>query len=311
MRQAVESKRHGKIILMGEHSVVYQEPAIALPFKAVNTNVIIQENYKKEIETSTYFGSIEELPDNYLGIKTLITTMIEIFSLEADNFLIKIESTIPIQRGLGSSAAVSIALVDAFDEYFKLSLDDNEKMRLFHISESIHHRNPSGIDTRVIYENKAILYERDQKIITFFPDISAYLVVADTGIIGDTSIAVNKVKEKIAFDKSEVKKIEKLGILTNKTYHSLLADNIKDIGLNMTQAHSILKDLGVSHEKLDHFVNLSINNHALGAKLTGGGLGGCMIALVDSEEKATKLQTILENNGAVATWNFKLKEMTK
>ncbi|HEY4537989.1 MAG TPA: mevalonate kinase [Erysipelothrix sp.] len=311
MRQAVKSKRHGKIILMGEHSVVYQKPAIALPFKAVNTNVIIQENDKQAIETSTYFGSIAKLSDDYLGIKTLIMAMIEKFSLEADNFLIKIESTIPIQRGLGSSAAVSIALVDAFDEYFKLSLDDHEKIQLFHISESIHHRNPSGIDTRVIYENKAILFEKNQKIITFSPDISAYLVVADTGITGDTSIAVNKVKEKIATDDSAVQKIEKLGILTKNTYHSLLVNNIKEIGLNMTEAHKILKALGVSHTKLDQFVNLSINNQALGAKLTGGGLGGCMIALVDSKEKAHKLQTILENNGAVATWKFQLKEMTK
>lgn len=311
MREAVKSKRHGKIILMGEHSVVYQQPAIALPFKAVNTNVIIVENDKKEIETSTYFGSIEGLPDDYLGIKTLIRTMIETFSLVSENFLIKIESTIPIQRGLGSSAAVSIALVDAFDQYFKLSLDDHEKMSLFHISESIHHRNPSGIDTRVIYENKAILFEKKQNIITFSPEISAYLVVADTGITGDTSIAVNKVKEKIACDNTAVKRIEELGILTKRTYHSLLVNNIKEIGFNMTEAHKILKELGVSHTKLDHFVNLSINNHALGAKLTGGGLGGCMIALVDSEEKANKIQTILENNGAVATWKFQLKEMTR
>src|SRR5690606_40682160 len=103
--------------------------------------------------------------------------------------------------------------------------------------------------------------------------------------------------------------LDRLEELTKNVKNFLENNEVIRLGLAMTEAHQLLKLMNVSDEKLEKFVDLSLKNGALGAKLTGGGRGGCMIALVKNIDDAIKLSDLLRNNGAVSTWFYDLKEI--
>lgn len=107
---------HAKIILIGEHSVVYGQPAIALPLPEVKLTVTITKlDSEQQLLDSRYFsGSITEAPENMLGIKTLILALINQFDGQSDGWKMNITSMLPAERGMGSSAASAIAIIRAF-----------------------------------------------------------------------------------------------------------------------------------------------------------------------------------------------------
>lgn len=304
------TRAYGKIILMGEHSVVYDKPAIALPFKAVAINVEIKNKQEKNIiSIDNNLYDFNNLPSEFTGIKKMINLFLAEYTQNQKNFEMHITSTIPKQRGLGSSAAVSVAVIRGLCQFYKVNLSQKEFASLVHTAESIHHNNPSGIDTSVIMKEEALLFESRNKMSHFSTALEAYLVVADTGIMGNTSQAVNLVKSNIKRNNNYIKIIDDLGALTYRTYERLIRKDIEAVGNNMTTAHRLLSELGVSHKALDHLVETALNNQALGAKMTGSGLGGCMIALVKSQEDAEALKTKLESHGAIKTWSYRLKEL--
>lgn len=131
----------------------------------------------------------------------------------------------------------------------------------------------------------------------------AFLIVADTGIKGQTREAVSDVAHLFELNKQSVsQQITELGRLTKLAKKAILADEVYTLGTIMNQAQEQLKTLTVSNEQLDKLVTTAREHGALGAKLTGGGRGGCMIALADSNEQAVKIAAAIESAGAVATW---------
>ena len=136
--------------------------------------------------------------------------------------------------------------------------------------------------------------------------LDANLIVADTGITGQTKLAVNIVKEKVQKIPSTQGIINSLGELTTKAKHAMTINDPYSLGRYMSESHSYLNKLGISNEQLNNLVNTALQNNALGAKLTGGGLGGCMIALVNSENSKL-IQEKLLAAGAKQVWEIPLK----
>lgn len=284
-------KAHSKIILMGEHSVVYGYPAIAIPLKEIKTickitksNKKLEFNYNDTLSMAVYYAL------KYIKIR---------------NAYIKyeVDSEIPSRRGMGSSAAVSIAAIRSVFDYYNQKLTYKILTYLVNKAEKVAHGNPSGLDAKTCMSNKAIKFIKNKGLSMIDLNLNAYLLIADTGIYGQTKEAVEKVKE---LGEKAIPILGNIGLFTNEVEKNIREKNLKLIGENMTHAHEELKKLGVSCKKSDNFVETALENGALGAKMSGGGLGGCVIVLIENEEKVKKIEEKLKKLGAVKIWIEKL-----
>lgn len=284
-------KAHSKIIWMGEHSVVYGYPAIAIPLQGI------------EVECRIYPADEKIYFDYYDTLSTAVYAALEYLNHTDVAVSYDIRSEIPQKRGMGSSAAISIAAIRAVFDYFEQSIDMETLEILVNKAEIIAHSNPSGLDAKTCLSDKAITFIRNIGFSTLNLDLDAYLVIADTGIYGNTREAVEKVAQA---EEANLPHLAALGDLTEMVQKAIQAKTISEIGPLMTKAHSHLQAIGVSIDKADQLVQISLENGALGAKLSGGGLGGCIIALAQTKAQAEKISKALTEGGAVQTWIEKL-----
>lgn len=284
-------KAHSKIIWMGEHSVVYGYPAIAIPLQGI------------EVECRIYPADEKIHFDYYDTLSTAVYAALEYLNHTDVAISYDIRSEIPQKRGMGSSAAVSIAAIRAVFDYFEQSIDMETLEILVNKAEIIAHSNPSGLDAKTCLSDKAITFIRNIGFSTLDLDLDAYLVIADTGIYGNTREAVEKVAQA---EEKNLPHLAALGDLTEQVQKAITEKAIQKIGPLMTKAHAELQAIGVSIDKADQLVEISLENGALGAKMSGGGLGGCIIALTETKAQAEKISKALTEGGAVQTWIEKL-----
>ncbi|MBS4751139.1 mevalonate kinase [Carnobacteriaceae bacterium zg-ZUI78] len=290
----------GKIILIGEHAAVYGHPAIAIPCTAVQTHVNISPAKNGlYLYCDLYEGLIDDMPELLTGLKTIINATLYYLNQEHTPLHIRIESSIPSERGMGSSAAVSCAIVRSLCQYFNKSITTKELIHLVQIAEKVVHGNPSGLDATIISTETPLFFEKGKPFKKISINTTGYLVIADTGLTGQTKQAIEKVAtlKKVA-PKTHTSIMTTLSNMTHRVTHYLATNQLHALGQTMTHAHHALQKLGVSHPLLDQLVSLSLEHGALGAKLTGGGLGGCMIALAKTKQDADALRCILLSKGA-------------
>ena len=290
-------KSHSKIILIGEHSVVYGYPAIAIPLKKIGIECIVEE------AKSSYFHNKTDT------LSVALFTALKYLKKENAKIKYKVTSQIPPKRGMGSSAAVSIAAIRAVFDYFEENLDDELLEKLVHTAEIVAHKTPSGIDAKTCLSNKAIKFIKNKGFSYIDLNLDAYLVIADTGIYGNTGEAIQKVKN---LGSNADSSLNKLGELTDEMA-KILTENIESeeekvhkIGKIMTKANIELRNLNITIEKTDLFVKIAIENGASGAKISGGGLGGCVIALAKNLEIVEKIKDELLKCGAKNIWVEKI-----
>lgn len=295
---------HGKIILIGEHSVVHHQPAIAIPFTSATVDVFIDPIVGDVLIDSLYYkGKINDAPASLNNLKETLHGVTLYLGVSARDMNITINSNIPSERGMGSSAAVATALVRALFDYFDRELSHELLDQFVGVAEKIAHGNPSGIDASVVRSDDAVYFIRNQKTEHFDSHLPAYLVVADTGQEGETIHAVADVGKLVTDERTDGRKwIEELGRLTIEARKKIEAAKVKELGQILSQAQVLLKNLTVSNDALDSLVANAMDHGALGAKLTGGGRGGCMIALVETFEQAESLADKLIEAKAIKTW---------
>ena len=296
---------HAKLILIGEHSVVYGEPAMAIPVQ-LRMHVTLTENqYGQIIQDADLRQRLELMEDNFEGIRQLILRLLDKFKSPKMPFSLEIDSNIPRGRGLGASAALATAITKAFFDFFDQELSQNELLSFVNFSETIMHGRASGIDAATVNSEQAIYFVKGQSIEKLDIEVPGLLVVGDSGIHGLTSQAISTVRQKIKENKQEAEEnIARLGDLTRQAKKILQSSKIYGLGPILNSAQDILQDLGVSHPKLDELIETARSAGALGAKLTGSGLGGVIVALAANATDAIHISQALSKNGAKNTWIF-------
>ena len=295
-------KSHSKIILIGEHSVVYGYPAIAIPLKKIEIECTIEE-----AKSNFFYDETDTL-------SVAIFTALKYLKKENAKIKYKITSQIPQKRGMGSSAAVSIAAIRAIFNYFGENLEDELLEKLVNTAEIVAHKTPSGLDAKTCLSDKAIRFVKNKGFSYINLNLDAYLVIADTGIYGNTGEAIQNVKN--LGDKAELS-LKKLGRLTDEMTRILTGnienkeekirrEKISKIGEIMTAANTELGKLNITIEKTELFVKTAIENGAAGAKISGGGLGGCVIALAENLEIMEKVKDGFTKCGAENIWVEKI-----
>lgn len=257
-----------KMILFGEHSVVYGKRALAIPIKDLKIKVRKQKQQCIQNEHLEYIKGLLNIKD-----------------------YIKVKSNIPISRGLGSSAALSVALA---------RLEGANEFEISTKAEIRAHGNPSGIDTAVIISEKALIFQKGKENIYLDINLNAYMVIIDSGVESSTKEAVKLVK-----DLNRMDIIENLGYITEKAICKIFERDLYEIGKLMKKAQNNLKELRLSSAFLDRIVKKA-NYNSLGSKITGSGLGGCIISLCKTKKQAKKLIKNILKEGVNNFWIVKV-----
>ncbi|OQQ88413.1 mevalonate kinase [Ligilactobacillus salivarius] len=296
---------HAKIILIGEHAVVYGHPAIALPLKTVTATAsikVIPSSSEQIIKSSYYDGSVDDMPKNMLGIKKLILKLVSDLRIE-NGFELHLSSQLPAERGMGSSAAVAISIIRCFYNATDTRINHKKLLSYADIAEKVTHNNPSGLDATTSASDNPIWLIRNKEITPIPINLDAYLLISDSGIKGQTSEAIKIVKDQLNTDEiSTSSKLAALGRLAQTTRDQLANNDIVGLGKTFTLAQKDLISLGVSTPKLDNLINIALKNGSLGSKLTGGGRGGCFISLLKTKKEAEVLAKILNQHGVTKNW---------
>jgi mevalonate kinase len=297
----------GKIILLGEHAVVYGRPALAVPVRQVQACASVEPADSGPAE-----GVLIDVPDR--GLTAWLSDLERAHPLAAicratlaalqvaafPPLRLTIRSTIPVASGLGSSAAVSVAVARALNLHFAGSLDDARISNLAFEVERIHHGTPSGIDNTVVALDRPIFFRRDVPPEPLSVGAACRFLIADTGVAAPTAEAVGLVRRRWQADRAALESIfDEIAGLVREARRALLEGALPRLGEAMRRDHQLLASLGVSSNELNRLVEAAHAAGALGAKMSGGGMGGNMIALVlPAHQQAVSLA--LQASGAAA-----------
>ncbi|MEZ4614846.1 MAG: mevalonate kinase [Caldilineaceae bacterium] len=280
----------GKIILAGEHAVVYGRPAIAVPVWQVVATATIHAG----APGSGCIGIAKDLAhtialqqaaaDEPLAlVMRLVLAQLGI-TVEPD-WRIELSSQIPIASGLGSGAALSAALVKAIYAHVGQPVSPAQVSALVYASEQLYHGTPSGIDNTVIAHGSPIWFVKSEAPVPFTPTVPFTIVIADSGIAAPTKETVGDVRR--AWQAEPVRYegyFDAIQAIVEQARPAIERGEIAELGTLFDQNQAILEKLGVSSAPLERLIHAARTAGALGAKLSGGGRGGNVIALVAADK---------------------------
>jgi mevalonate kinase len=214
---------------------------------------------------------------------------------------LKIRSTIPIAAGLGSGTSVSVAIIRAFGGFLGQQLTEETVSKLTYEVEKIHHGTPSGIDNTVVTYARPVYFKRGHPIETFHISVPFTIVIGDTGIRSSTKTTVSDVRAAWKLDPSRYNRyFSAVGSIVKTARQVIEGGHPQRLGPLMDENHQLLQEMKVSSPELDRLISAAKAAGALGAKLSGGGRGGNMIALA-GKSSADAVADAIVAAGAVNT----------
>ena len=289
-RRSVESSAPGKAILFGEHAVVYGQPAIAVPVTQVEATARVEPAPAGSglaliaADLGESFNLAAAPAEAPLAVAARLT--LDHLAMPVPDARLTIHSTIPIASGLGSGAAVSTALVRALADFMGTPLPRADVSDLVYEVERIHHGTPSGIDNTVIAYERPVYFVRAEASGPALVSVGSpfRLLIADTGLPSPTRRVVSRVRlgwqrEPARYEAS----FERIGEVARQARDRMDAGDADALGALMDENHRLLVELGVSSPVLDRLVEAARTAGATGAKLSGAGQGGNMLALVEPQ----------------------------
>ncbi len=273
---------YGKVILFGEHFVVYGKKAIAT---AISLKTTIE---------------IEEGPWNISGeLKQAFLAVLEKLGIEK-SFRINVLETVPIKKNLGSSAAIIVAFVRALNEKYGLNLGEEEINSVAFEGEKVMHGTPSGIDNSCAVYGKPIIFKKGNPplIEKLEKSHSFDLLIIDSGYKSlTTKEAISLFKKNKESFSGANHLFEAYDRIFEEAVNALKSGDKEKLGLLMDFNNGLLNAFGVSSKGIEELCFLTKSLGALGAKLSGAGSGGNMIALFKNKEEALKALNIIKKYG--------------
>ena len=300
----------GKVVLLGEHAVVYGRHAIAAPVPMTISALI--EDCDAGIHLMIPRWGVEyELaadPGDRRSFERPAGVVLDKLGLSDRSMRIEVFPDVPRGMGLGGSAAMAVSIVRALDSHFKLGLTDAEINALAFESEKIAHGNPSGLDNTIASYGKAVVYRPGDPPLVEPLNVAEPIpaVIGMSGAEGLTATTVRRVREAWRKDSKLYERIfDEIDALTLRAVEAIQDRDLELLGELMNINHGMLNALQVSTPELEQLVETARRHGALGAKLTGGGGGGSVIAVCggDTEPvakaiRAAGFQAVAVNLGA-------------
>ncbi len=293
----------GKVILFNEHFVVYGLPAIASAIGA-KTIALVERRLGSGVEINDERSETEGYKAEKAGQqKESLDLMLNFMNIDAKNnaYRLTLTGDLLAASGVGASAASCAAIARAFSEELGLNFLDDKVNEVAYEGEKGYHGTPSGIDNTAATYGGLIWYKREgssyhmermklKKLVE--------IVMGNTGLVSDTKAVVGAVKERKEKDPERYASIFKdAERLVHDARKQLEAFHLEEVGYYMDQNHTLLQQIGVSCSELDLLVDIARNNGALGAKLTGTGRGGYMVALTPGKDLQESIAVAIEKKG--------------
>ena len=291
----------GKVILFGEHFVVHGVPGIVSAIdstvdaevKKIGEGITVRDERK---------GARGYTQKKRAQQKESIERMLKTMGIDPEKAILEIwlGGNLPGFSGIGASAASSVAIARAISEGFEMDLSDEKVNEIAYEAEKAYAGTPSGIDNTAATYGGLIWFKRNlsggpnmiEKLSIREP---VEIVIGNTGIVADTKEMVAGVAARKKRNPGKYnplfKQAEDLAFTARK---ALKEFDLRKVGELMNENHRLLQEIEVSCEELDYLVNLAREQGAFGAKLTGGGGGGCMVALTSGKELQEAVATAME-----------------
>ena len=294
----------GKTILFGEHFVVYGVPGIASAIDSVATaevkKVVKGVNVTDERTNAKGYAEKKKL-QQLESIQRMLKTM----NMNPKNIAIDIwvGGNLPGFSGLGASAASSVAIARAIAEEFNLELLDERINDIAYEAEKAYAGNPSGIDNTAATFGGLIWFKKNlnggpNTIEQLSIPEPVEIVIGNTGIVANTKSMVAGVRERKRQNPKKYNVVFKQAKdLALRGRAALEAFDLKQVGELMNKNHHLLREIEVSCKELDYMVDLARTKGAFGAKMTGGGGGGCILALTPGKDLQENVALAIENDG--------------
>lgn len=259
-------KACAKLILFGEHSVIYGSKCMALPLLNLELSVSVKNEYIKENDYIKHIKKMLNITDKYF----------------------KVHSNIPYSSGLGSSASLVVAISKLMnvDNIYSFSKE----------AENYVHGKSSGIDVAVISKEKGIIFENGDIIEYIQNKIGCYILVTHSNEGSNTKNAVQMVR-----DMNRKDLMDKLIRDNNKGIEAFIKKDVYAVANNMKKVHNTLKEYKLSTSNIEEIIKIS-SYYDLASKITGSGMGGCVVSLLKDKKSAKKLKKKLYKKGYKDTW---------
>jgi mevalonate kinase len=295
----------GKVILLGEHAVVHGVPALAAALDlGAMADARVGDRHRMRIAP----WGVDVGIDDALPLAQAFRAAIDARGGTRSPVDVQTSITLPGGAGLGSSAALGVAVLRAIDVLEGVTRDDEDLQRIALAWERVFHGNPSGIDTRMAIAGGVALYRRhpgegQRALERVVPRTPLTLVIAHSGDGASTramveSVARQKERDPARFEKA----LAAIDALVSNARLAIEAGDLRALGQLFDMNQSLLAAWMVSTGTIEEMCAAARSAGALGAKLTGGGGGGCMIALAPSIEAATSIRDALLEHGKKEAW---------
>ncbi|MFD3701052.1 mevalonate kinase [Streptomyces sp. NPDC058646] len=313
VRSVGTGRAHAKSILLGEHAVVYGAPAIALPVPQLPVTASAGWSSRTRGEPGgisfTMTGSAVRRvgTQGSEGLRRLVTAFRAAVGMQDSPHLdVIIDGSVPPGRGLGSSAACARAVVLALADLCGVEVSERATFDLVQTAENVAHGRASGVDAVAVGASAPLLF-RQGEAEELEVGCDGLFIVADSGVIGSTKEAVDLLREGFRrHPGAQERFVDRAAQLTHEASLALAAGKPEELGSRLTEYHGLLRAGGLSTDRIEAMVGAALAAGSLGAKITGGGLGGCVIALTQPEQ-AREVTWRLHDAGAEQTWVVPLR----
>jgi hydroxymethylglutaryl-CoA reductase len=286
---------HGKVILFGEHAVVYGSHAIAAPIPLA-MQAKVNESDRSGIHLIIPRWGVEERikrgAEHKYSIFKSLDLILDQLNLHDRDMKIEVFPHVPRAMGLGGSASLAVAIIRALKQHYDLELSNEQINKLAYDSETIVHGSASGIDNTLATYGKFLMYRKGDPPFMEYIEIEKpiRLVIGLSWVESLTAKMVANVREAWERNKRLYNHIfRETDILVKQGAEAIKRYDLQQLGELMNINQGLLNALQVSGREIEELVDIARTNGALGAKLTGGGGGGAIIALCpENAEKVAK-----------------------